>query len=81
VLFGVAAESGEVEFDALAVDDAGDVGGELRVGHQLVQSLIPAGEDGSVWLAGLMVSHGFSSSAVSRFHWSTSGSARAATPS
>jgi hypothetical protein len=39
----------------------GDVGGELRVGQQLVQALIPADEAGLVWRARLAVIHGFSS--------------------
>ena len=39
----------------------GDVGGELWIGQQLVQTLVPADEAGLVWNSGLAVIHGFSS--------------------
>jgi hypothetical protein len=58
----------------------GGVGGKLRVGEQLVQALVPADETRLARRGWLVVSHS-SSWAVSRFHWSISGSARAATPS
>jgi hypothetical protein len=59
-----------------------DVGGKLRVGEQLVQALISAGETRLAGRARLIVSHSLPLFlAVSRFHWSISGSARATTPS
>jgi hypothetical protein len=59
-----------------------DVGGKLRVGEQLVQTLVSADETQLAGRDRLIVSHSSSSScAVSRFHWSISGSARAAAPS
>ncbi len=37
-----------------------DICGELRVGQQLVEALVTAGEAGFVWRGGLVVTHGFS---------------------
>ena len=66
----------------LRVSVSSYVGGELRVGEQLVQALVSADETRLAGRDRLIVSHSSSSSwAVSRFHWSISGSARAAAPS